>query len=208
MNTISLDDIPLLWRADSLAPLQPDAVSTGYETLDRALGGGWPRPALIEVLLDEHGIGELRMLLALLRHTSEKIVLWLSPPFQLHAIALKQYGLRTNDHWVCSVSQPADLTWAMTHALRSGACHTVIAWVGHLKTVRLQSLKLAALSGGSVGVLFRPKSCARIASPATLRLALKPQGHELEVSMIKMQGGRPSVVRIAPGEADQPRSTR
>lgn len=210
MNTVTLADIPLLWRAESLAPIQAQCVSTGYETLDRVLGGGWPLPSLIELLCDDHGIGELRLLVGLLRQaqgasdaTSPKIVLWLSPPFELHAIALKQYGLAPDDHWVCSVTQPSDLQWAMAQALRSGACLAVIAWTPHLKPAALRTLKLAAMTGRSVGVLFRPRSESRMASPATLRIALRPQADTLELAILKMQGRRPGVVRIVPADVDR-----
>src|SRR5687768_681617 len=103
MHTVTLADIPLLWRAESLAAVQSDCVPTGFEALDRALGGGWPAPSLIELLCDEQGIGELRLLLGLLRRSQEpsapcrKLTLWISPPFELHAVALAQYGLVPND---------------------------------------------------------------------------------------------------------------
>lgn len=209
MNTVTLDDIPLLWRAQSLASLQSHCVPSGYAALDHALGGGWPTPALIELLSDEQGIGELRLLLSLLRQgqaletSSRRIVLWLAPPFELHATALAQYGLAPHDHWICSVSQPADLQWAMTQALRSGACLAVIAWARHLKPAALRSLKLAAMSGRGIGVLFRPMSEARAASPATLRISLRSRAPALELSILKMRGRRPSLVQIDPREVDR-----
>lgn len=210
MNTVILQDIPLLWRAESLASLQSHCIPTGYDALDRALGGGWPVPSLIELLCDEHGIGELRLLLGLLRPGQEasdaarrKVVLWLAAPFELHAIAVAQYGLAPEDHWVCSASQPVDLQWAMTQALRSGACLAVIAWARNVKPASLRSLKLAAMTGRGVGVLFRPKSEARIASPATLRIAIRSGASALELSILKMRGRRPSIVRIEPSDVDR-----
>lgn len=129
-------------------------------------------------------------------------MLWLSPPFEVHAIALTQYGLLPEDHWVCAVSQPADLQWAMTHALRSGACLAVIAWARQLKPAALRTLKLAAMTGRGIGVLFRPTSAARIASPATLRMALRARAPALDLSILKMQGQRPSIVQIVPFDMD------
>jgi protein ImuA len=211
MNTVTLTDIPLLWRAQSLASLASHSLPTGYDALDQALGGGWPVPSLIEVLCDEQGVGELRLLLGLLKQeqgasgsTDRKIVLWLSPPFELHAIALTPYGLVPGDHWVCSVSKPPDLQWAMTQALRSGACLAVIAWARQVKPAALRALKLAAMTGRGVGVLFRPLSAARLASPATLRIALRSEGPALELTVLKMQGRRPGTLRIVPAEADRP----
>ncbi|GFE87768.1 translesion DNA synthesis-associated protein ImuA [Steroidobacter agaridevorans] len=210
MTTVTLADIPLLWRAESLASTQDYCIPTGYAALDRALGSGWPLPALIEVLCDEHGIGELTLLLALLRRRSlvadtagRQIVLWLSPPFDVHAAALTQCGLTPEDHWVCPIPQPSDLQWAMTQALRSGACLAVIAWARHLKPAALRTLKLAAMTGRGVGVLFRSTSEARLASPATLRISLRSSAGALDLSILKMQGRRPSTVRIVRSDAER-----
>jgi hypothetical protein len=57
-----------LWRARetacSAAATVPAGLPTGYAALDRCLpGAGWPRQGLIEVLVDQRGIGELRLLL-------------------------------------------------------------------------------------------------------------------------------------------------
>lgn len=70
MSTVMLSDIPMLWRAQSLGSTQSHCVPTGFAALDEALGGGWPVPWLIELLSDEHGVGELRLLLGLLRPVS------------------------------------------------------------------------------------------------------------------------------------------
>jgi len=214
MSTVTLADIPLLWRAQSLALPRTPCVPTGFDALDHALGGGWPLPSLIELLSDEHGIGELRLLLGLLRREpvtdlpSRSIVLWLAPPFELHATALAQYALVPEEHWVCSVSTPSDLHWAMTQALRSGACRAVIAWARQIKPAALRTLKLAAMTGRGVGVLFRPMSEARFASPATLRMTLRSAPPLLELSILKMQGRRPSLVHIEPRDADRAKAVR
>ena len=208
MTKITLADIPQLWRGETLAARDDTRVPTGFDVLDRALGGGWPRPALIELLCDAHGIGELRLLLRLLRPASHlepaqrPLVLWLSPPFEVHATALAQYGLAPRDHWVCALSNTNDLQWAMTQALRSGACLAVIAWARQLKPAALRSLKLAALTGRGVGVLFRPTSAAQMASAATLRIALRAQDTLLELSILKIQGRRPCVVQLTPAAID------
>lgn len=57
-----------LWRARetgcSTAAAAPAGLPTGYAALDRCLpGAGWPRQGLIEILADQRGIGELRLLL-------------------------------------------------------------------------------------------------------------------------------------------------
>jgi hypothetical protein len=57
-----------LWRArepgSSTTAAVPAGLPTGYAALDRCLpGAGWPRQGLIEILADQRGIGELRLLL-------------------------------------------------------------------------------------------------------------------------------------------------
>jgi cell division inhibitor SulA/protein ImuA len=57
-----------LWRARTRAcdagASAATGLPTGYAALDRCLpGGGWPRQGLIEILSDQRGIGELRLLL-------------------------------------------------------------------------------------------------------------------------------------------------
>lgn len=57
-----------LWRArkgqNDAGAATAAGLPTGYAALDRCLpGGGWPRQGLIEILSDQRGIGELRLLL-------------------------------------------------------------------------------------------------------------------------------------------------
>src|SRR5215831_6560854 len=86
---------PLVWRGDQLARLE-QTVSSGFHDLDLALpGGGWPQTALTELLRDEEGIGELRLLipaLSRLAKAGEGIVLT-SPPHFPHAPAFAAAGI-------------------------------------------------------------------------------------------------------------------
>ncbi len=64
-----------LWRGANAARAAASelggAVPSGYEALDACLpGGGWPERGLIEFLLDEHGIGELQIVMPLLRRAN------------------------------------------------------------------------------------------------------------------------------------------
>ena len=54
---------PSLWRADQLAQSATRCMDTGFAALSAQLpGGGWPLGTLVELLLQQHGIGELRLL--------------------------------------------------------------------------------------------------------------------------------------------------
>src|SRR5688572_4505042 len=96
--------IPNVWRAQSLAS-RASVVPTGFDSLDAALGGGWPTPALLEILTDVHGIGELQLILPLLRTLTRRppspaLIAWLNPPYEPNAVALAQHGFAHCQHWL------------------------------------------------------------------------------------------------------------
>src|SRR2546428_7415903 len=79
-----------IWRGGAMARVA-DAVPTGFAGLDAALpGGGWPRQGLTELLADEAGIGELRLILPVPAPPTRarKRAVWGSPPHPPHAPAL------------------------------------------------------------------------------------------------------------------------
>lgn len=202
-----LQQFPGVWRAASLMHAQERCVSTGYPKLDAALGGGWPQPALIELLCDQWGIGELQLLRPLLQQLAScpsepplraepDVVLWLNPPHALHAIALTQYGISPAQHWTSDELNPHDTLWAMEQALRSGACGLVLAWAARTSMASLRRLKLAAAAGRCLGVLFRPIRETVLPSPANLRAELHAHGAYLHVSLHKVQGRLPASVMI------------
>src|SRR6185437_16985152 len=86
---------PAIWRGGDCAP-EPASVATGFPALDAVLpGGGWPRGALTELLLEREGIGELRLTLpALARLQAEgRSIVWVTPPYRPYAPALAAAGL-------------------------------------------------------------------------------------------------------------------
>ena len=54
---------------------------SGYTPLDELLpGGGWPHRGLIELLLQQNGIGEMRLLLPALQRLAGQRIALLQPP--------------------------------------------------------------------------------------------------------------------------------
>ena len=54
---------PSLWRASQLARARGRTVDTGYPVLSAELpGSGWPVGALIDLLVQQAGVGEMRLL--------------------------------------------------------------------------------------------------------------------------------------------------
>ena len=69
----SLDKLlenPRIWRGRNQTQRQA-GLASGYAELDRHLpGGGWPPAALTEILTEQYGIGELRLLMPALARLS------------------------------------------------------------------------------------------------------------------------------------------
>jgi protein ImuA len=173
---------------------------TGFHELDEALLGGWPTPSLIEILIDLYGIGELQLLIPLLRRliqTGPKppIVVWLNAPYVPNGVALAQHHLHAG-HWIASNLGERDVLWAAEQSLRSNACSVGLAWTSTSNTAALRRLKLAAMSTDSVGILFRPIQDAARPSPANLRMVLRPIGDRLSLEVIKNEGRHPCLLAI------------
>jgi hypothetical protein len=155
------------------------------------------------VLCDQPGVGELQLLLPLIQavsssaiSTAGKPVLWINPPYEPHAIALVQQGLDPGQHWCLQNLNAGDALWATEQSLRSGACAMLLCWLQGLNMSSLRRLKLAALSGACVGVLFRTTQAAMQPTPANLRLSLAATAAGLQIEVLKVQGRRPGKVLL------------
>jgi hypothetical protein len=205
---------PGIWRGDQLAQAGVAALPTGFAELDSELpGGGWPRGALTEILLEREGIGELRLLLPALARASQESAwqAWVAPPHLPYAPALSGAGVRLKQLLVAEPSSDADAWWAAEQALRSGACSAVLAWLKAPDERRMRRLQLGAETGRAWGVLFRSARAAEERSPAALRLRLEATVDGLAVHILKRRGGhlaRPVLLDLHPAHgARRARST-
>ncbi|MGD0490898.1 MAG: translesion DNA synthesis-associated protein ImuA [Steroidobacteraceae bacterium] len=176
--------------------------STGRSALDARLpGGGWPRASLIEVLLDEPGLGEVQLFLPALvqsqRAESETPwLVWIAPPHEPFAPALAQHGIDLDRLLVVRPVSATEALWAAEQALGSGVCAAVLLWLKGTDERWLRRLKLAAEAGGALGVLFRPERHRFESSPAALRVLLTRGDEHPRLDIIKVQGGRPGPVEL------------
>ena len=196
---------PGIWRGDQLAQTGEDALPTGFVELDEQLpGGGWPRGALTEILLEREGIGELRLLLPALVQASRQSgwLAWVAPPHLPYAPALAAAGIRLKQLLVAKPQSAADAWWTAEQALRSGACSAVLSWLSAPDEKRMRRLQLGAETGRAWGVLFRSASAAQERSTAALRLRLEATADGLAVHILKRRGGqlgRPVLVDMSQG---------
>jgi hypothetical protein len=181
-----------VWRGSRLTAAI-NTVASGFEPLDAILpGGGWPRGALTEILLPQHGIGALRLLAPALARLSrdDRWICWVAPPYIPYAPALVGAGIDLSRVLLVHPRAQQDGLWAVEQSLRSGTCSAVLAWPTLDDTTALRRLQLAAESGDALGFLFRARRLAQRPSPAALRIQLEPEpGNDLSVSILKRRGG-------------------
>ncbi|MBS0545027.1 MAG: translesion DNA synthesis-associated protein ImuA [Proteobacteria bacterium] len=178
-----------VWQASRLAHGNGPVLSSGFDALDAELpGGGWPAGALIELLVDHPGVGELSLLLPVLnRPPFDRWLAWVSPPFLPYAPALAAAGVPLS-RLLLIRPDTAQALWTARQALASGGCSVVLAWLQRIDTAGLRRLQLAAEEAATPLFLFRPRAAARQASPAPLRLILAGAGETLQVSILKRRG--------------------
>jgi hypothetical protein len=185
-------------------PARPVALPTGFAALDAALnGGGWPTGAIIELMPEAQGIGELSLLLPALAQLNRagRYVAWIAPPCLPYPPALVQHGLMLDRLLLVQAQDTPTILWAAEQALRCPAIGAVIAWPAALDDRRVRRLQLAAETGGSCGLLYRPVAAAQQSSPAALRLRLKALDGGLHIDILKARGGHTHALVVHPAAA-------
>jgi protein ImuA len=173
-------------------------VDTGHPTLSAQLpGGGWPTGVLIDLLTQQSGIGELRLLAPALAKVASRRVVLLQPPHPPQAIALAALGVAPSHLLWLRAERTADALWAAEQVLRSGSCGALLFWPHqaggrqqHVRAESMRRLHMAAQYGETLLFMMRPMAAAQDSSPAPLRLSLRPAADGIEVGFVKRQGPR------------------
>jgi len=193
-----------IWRPGDSSTRPPDLLPSGFVELDELLGGGWPHGALTELLLDGQGIGELRLLMPVLRavqisgargHRRQQSC-WIAPPYIPYAPALARHGLSLAQLLIVNPEKPADALWAMEQSLRSSACGAVLCWADSVGRQAIRRLQLAAEEAGSRGFLLRPVRFACQATTAPLRIRLLRQSDSLQLEVLRSRYGSTGQVNL------------
>lgn len=190
------------------APSRGKHTPTGHAVLDAVLpGGGWPLGALIELIHERPGIGELSLLAPALARLSEtKGLALVGAPYRACGPGWAQRQIRLEQMLLVNAADAGDRLWAAAQALRSGAFGAVLLWLaGPAAEKELRRLQLAAEDSGALAFLFRGPAALRQSSPAALRLSLAAG---LRIDILKCRGGAPRSLELAlPGRAGR-RNTR
>tara|TARA_R110002124_G_scaffold75328_6_gene202220 strand:+ start:1553 stop:2302 length:750 start_codon:yes stop_codon:yes gene_type:complete len=181
-------------------------LATGYAKLDAQLQqNGWPLDSTIELLSDGSGLGTMGLFLPAMEHLSEqgRWQVFIAPPYRPYAPLLAARGIDTRQVLLVHPKNRQDLLWATEQALRSTTCSAVFSWLGaqEYSYGELRKLQLAAASGDSLAVLFRPNQAGHNHAPASLRLQMREYR---KVHILKQRGGNQSVDVDLSVEEDTP----
>lgn len=185
-----LEDLhPSLWRASQLGRSVTRCVDTGFPSLSNQLvGNGWPTGTLIELLVQQPGVGEMRLLAPALAKVANRQIFMIQPPHPPQIMALAGLGIEpTNVLWVKSRTS-ADALWATEQVLRSGSVGGVLLWAPQIRPESLRRLHLSAGAGETLLWLLRPLSAAQDPSPSPLRLSVRPARGGITVEFVKRRG--------------------
>ncbi|MGI9295085.1 MAG: translesion DNA synthesis-associated protein ImuA [Pseudomonadales bacterium] len=183
---------PTIWQAAQRSSAQP-SLATGYDSLNQQLHlGGWPLASSTELLSNEHGVGELQILLPALRQLGQQGWLALiAPPYLPYAPALQHSGINLKQLLIVQSRNVADALWANEQLLRCGHFTAVLSWFGatNIRYPQLRKIQIAAQEGQSWAVLFRPAQLAAQSSPVSLRIALQAKPRHVGLHILKQPGG-------------------
>jgi protein ImuA len=182
---------------------EPSGLATGYTSLDAQLDqGGWPLDSTIELLSDGNGLGAMGVFLPAMERLSaqRRWQMFIAPPYIPYAPLLAARGIDTQQVLLVHPKNRQDLLWSIEQALRSTTCSAVFSWLGthNYSYSELRKLQLAAASGDSLAVLFRPTEAARNHAPASLRMQMREYRR---VHILKQRGGNQHIdVDLPPAE--------
>jgi len=106
--------------------------------------GGWPRSSLVELLVQQHGIGEMQLLKPVLAALSrQQRVAFVQPPYLPHTMAFKAWQLLDKNVLWLRPKTSADALWAAEQTLKNGSCGAVVLWQSNVRPESLRRLNLS-----------------------------------------------------------------
>jgi len=189
-----------LRRADELDRSRP-GLPSGHTRLDAELpGSGWVLGGLNEILVEQPGALEWRLLTPMLQHRRQPLLL-INPPYTPHLPGLAPHlpglaphlpGLAPPSLLWITPETPQQVLWACEQVIRAGDGGAVLAWLPALRDARseqIRRLQAHALASRVPIFLFRPQAAAGQSSAAPLRLLLRArEPWQIEVHLLKRRG--------------------
>ena len=191
----SRDDI---WRLGDETPRNHEVYKSELKELDNFLpNGGWPQTGLIEIIVKHYGLGELQLLMPLMRNLTnqDKILLWICPPYKICTSALLNAGIDIEKLLIISSElEKKDALWAAEKALQTQEFGIVLLWQNHVKRNALHRLLLTTKSNKTLGVLFKKEKTEN--SQSSMVLKLEPSSRRELNTRIKTRKIKLQILKI------------
>ena len=170
-NLLSRQDT---WKG-SQYHLSKDSIPTGNDHIDKFLLGGWPLSAITEISVRQNGIGELSLLLPVLKYYTNKgkLCVWLDPPYEPYAPCLVDAEVILDKILIVKSKNIKEWLWAAEQIIQGNALLFAWAYQVNPNYTALRKLQLAAAGSLSPAFLFRKSSSIKIPSPAPLRIEIE-----------------------------------
>jgi protein ImuA len=140
----------------------------------------------------------MRLIAPALAKLADRRVVFLTPPHAPQALALAALGIPPDSAIWLRADRTADALWAAEQVLKSGSCGALLFWPGqgstssarmqHVRADSLRRLHLAAQGGETLFFNIRPLAAEVDASPAPLRLSVRPAPGGINIGFVKRQG--------------------
>ncbi|MCH9672676.1 MAG: translesion DNA synthesis-associated protein ImuA, partial [Gammaproteobacteria bacterium] len=182
-----------IWRGSHSSQNTGHYLSTGFAELDAHLpGGGWRLDAVTEILCDQQGIGELRLVMPALAKLSQqkKWIVWVAPPHIPYAPALHGYQVELSQLLWIQAKSSSESIWAAEQSLSHPDCGATLLWASDINDRDLRRLQIASEGDQSWALVFRNSSARKGFSPAATRLVLYSEFGRTQVHVLKCRGGK------------------
>lgn len=201
-------------------------LSSGWQTLDNALGGGWLLGGLHELIEAAPGLGAGHLALhaaaRALWHNNprdaakpdrlhDRWVVQLDPRQTFYPLAALHAGIPMERLVVVRPRNSADMLWATEQLLRCRTVAAVIAPVRSLEPRAARRLQLAAEAGGGLGLLLRSGNASGASFAASRLRIIGDVPHANQPSLLhpsedvqtadEMIGMRIAVLKLKEGRA-------
>ena len=197
---------PDVWRGNERHS-DAQSISTGFALLDDALPArGWAIGSVTELLITREGIGEFSLALPAIREVtaSGQWIALIGAPHVPYAPALVNAGVDLARLLIVNTTRETDTLWAAEQILRTGTFTGVILWVHRSSAQKQRRLQLAAESGGTWAIVYRPAVARNEHSPVALRMVVTADAQHVRLDIIKARGGQARNVALNTCEFDQP----
>jgi hypothetical protein len=178
-------------RFKSHAADERPRISTGIPALDELLPNRGLEPgSIVEWLAPVDGSGVSILALQGVRPALRRKPVWavIDRTGEFHPPAVRGWGISLESILWLRPESVADAAWAVEQALRCPAIGMTWFQADSFPIRVFQRFKIAAETGGGIGVLFRPSKATRYASWADVRWLVHPQpAHNHRPRQIEVQ---------------------